>query len=69
MPTKVKTIKLSYPQLNPHGTPTRPDYLYRVEQITDSTDFVPKQMLTKAQVDELCACRDWKVTVVGSSMA
>lgn len=40
------------------------DKPFRVEKITDSTEFMPNDMLSKDTVDHLCAKRDWKVTIV-----
>lgn len=37
---------------------------YRVERVTDTTEFHIGQMLPKREVDSLCAARDWKVTIV-----
>jgi hypothetical protein len=61
---KTKTIKLE------HGSV--PDRMvnglwhYLVLQVTDSTEFSPRDVLKKAQVDELCKSREWKVTIVGA---
>lgn len=65
---KTMTITLSYP----HYDNTLIDVLarnnaprvYRVEAITDSTDFVPHQQLPKQLVDQLCASNLWKVKMV-----
>lgn len=58
---KIKTIKLSYP----HDPLDAPDRRWWVLQVTDSTEFAPRTYLSKAEVDELCSAKDWKVTVVG----
>lgn len=65
---KIKTMTLSYPHLNcdrSHNPKTNPEknQVWRVDQLTDSTDYLPGQQLHKSQVDELCAARDWKVTI------
>jgi hypothetical protein len=50
-----------------HKTGLRPlERVWRVVKLTDSTDYNPKQMLTKNEIDGLCASRDWKVTIVNS---
>jgi hypothetical protein len=70
MTTKTKTITLSFPHYddtkNMNTSPTRSDAprVYRVEKVTDSTEFEPTRQLSKKQVDELCDAKDWKVTVV-----
>jgi hypothetical protein len=38
--------------------------LYRVEQVTDSIDPMPGDMLTKDTVDGYCHNGGWKVTLV-----
>jgi hypothetical protein len=65
--TKKKTITVSYP----HGTPVAGrgsvnSHLYRVETLTNSTEYDPSQYLEKTQVDTLCASDEWEVTVVTS---
>ena len=60
MANKIKTIRLA-PHTDPHSLEGE---IYRVEQITDSIEFVPSKYLTKKQVVELCEAKDWKVTVV-----
>lgn len=60
--TKLKTITLLW------GIPDRDvtgKMNYRVDKITDSTEFAPYQVLKKEQVDELCAAKDWKVIITG----
>jgi hypothetical protein len=61
MATKKKTITVAHPIPNPDNPR---DPLYRVVRLTDSTEFRPRQTLTKKQVDGLCAAADWKVYVV-----
>ena len=41
---------------------------YRVEQITNSIEFYPEQMLTPETVQELCDPDDWKVIVKGGGL-
>lgn len=36
---------------------------WHVDVVTDSTEFSPGQLLTKEQVDKLCADDGWKVTI------
>ena len=64
--TKIKTITLSHGWRVP-GDPVGGILGYRVERITDSVDYDPLQILTKKQVDILCASKEWKVTIVGPS--
>jgi hypothetical protein len=69
MSGKIKTIKLSYPTPNwardfdPKAPGAEPN-VYTILQVTDSIEFSPKQQLRKAQVESLCASREWKVTIV-----
>jgi hypothetical protein len=61
MEKKIKTARLAY------GIPSRTTdnvYDYLVQSVTDSTEIHPRQVLTKAQVDDLIAARDWRVTIV-----
>lgn len=63
---KVVNLSLSYPHPNA-GKSYRDDrpethYVYRVEQVTDSVEFVPNQVLTKDKVAELCQSKAFKVT-------
>jgi hypothetical protein len=72
MSTKIKTITLSYPHLNPdrdHDPRVNPErnQVWRVEQTTDTTEYSPGQHLHKAGVDELCTATGWKVTIKRSS--
>ena len=70
MTTKTKTIKLSHGHapVEPaaHRTPEAWEKAlrYRVEQVTDSTEYRPGQLLERKEVDDLCAASGWKVTVV-----
>jgi hypothetical protein len=56
-----KTILLSYPHVQDHDQPGTSS-AYRVEKVTNSTDYVPGQILDKAAVDELCRST-WDVTM------
>jgi hypothetical protein len=60
---KIKTITLAHPIPNPNDRENK-NPLYRVNRLTDSTEFSPRQLLTKKQVDELCVADDWKVYIV-----
>lgn len=60
---KTKTINLSYPHLNRNGTVDNPDYLYRIEKVTNSTAYSPTNYLTKKEVNELCESKDWTVNI------
>ena len=57
---KTKTIVLTYPW--PDRDSDRTD-LYRVESLTNSTEYNPHQMLKKAEVESLCRLKDWTVTI------
>ena len=63
MPMKTMTIKLQATQTmdNSRSDGWRPVWL--VEQVTDSIEFTPGQMLERTKVDELCAAPRWKVTI------
>jgi hypothetical protein len=59
MTTKTKTITVAYGwQIDSVQTG------FLIEKLTDSTEYYPGQVLTKPQVDSLCANRYWKVTIV-----
>jgi hypothetical protein len=58
MKIKTMTVTSNWPDRNS----SRSD-LFRVEVITDSVEYAPHQMLTKAQVNELCDSKYWKVTI------
>lgn len=58
---KTKTITFSFPHHDPNVQGGR---LYRVERLTNSVDFAPRQLVTKKEVDELCSARDWTVTCI-----
>jgi hypothetical protein len=62
MTIKTKTIKLTNGWTQ--ATDTVADTSYRIEQVTDTTEFSPGKMLSKTQVDELCASGHWRVTIV-----
>ena len=72
MTQKIKTLKLSHGAINysiaslgeRHKMENR---LYVVEQIGDTTEYIPGQTLTKKEVDVLCASAQWKVTMVNKS--
>jgi hypothetical protein len=64
---KTKLIRLSHPHSMRIGqTNEVDDKAYRVEQVTDSTEYSPRELLSKLEVDELCNCNRWKVTIVSS---
>src|SRR5262245_2539966 len=67
---KIKNVKLSWPH-EPMNVPprcTEKQYndaaRYRVEQITDSTEFNPGDLLDKVRVNSLCHSMRWKVIIV-----
>lgn len=62
MTAKIKTIILSFPHARVESADGKP-WVYQIEKVTDSTEFGPGSFLEKKEVDELCAARDWKVTV------
>ena len=65
MPVKTKTITVAYTYTNrflDNGLPKK----YRVVKVQNSTEYNPADMLSKKQVDELCAARDWTVNVIGT---
>lgn len=64
MKIKTKTIKLSYPWTGQFKEPG-----YRIEQLTNSTEFHPATYITKVQATELCASKHWNVTIVPSSQS
>ena len=71
MSTKQKRLKLSWPHPNmdrnyntaedPHGKNAQ---VYRVEDVDNSTDFVPGQQLTKAQVTDLTQFGPFEIKMV-----
>lgn len=67
---KMKTITLeTFEQLDPNPvreTAKTTRRVWRVLKVTDSIEFTPREILVKSQVDELCAAKDWKVTVNSS---
>ncbi len=66
MNTKDKTVLLSYPHMQNSGTVeeiTSGETVYRVEKISNTTEFLPGTMLTKMQVDHLCSRMDIGVTI------
>lgn len=67
---KTKSITVSSGWFISQGglvTITREGEDYRVEKVQNSTEFRPTQMLTKAQVTELCEAKDWTVNIVAPS--
>ena len=70
MSDKVKNIKLSWPHepanLPPRATQEQYEKAarYRVEQIADSVEYNPGQMLDRMLVNSLCHSQRWKVTIV-----
>lgn len=71
MPSKIKTIKLSSghaPGRNIASFTSQDAWdkalRYRVEQVTDSIEFRPGQLLERKEVEDLCTSKEWKVTVV-----
>ena len=61
---KIKTIILTaYPCYIPFSEPNKQVPAWRVEQVTDSIEFTPGDMLRKDVVDDLCASSMWKVTI------
>lgn len=67
---KIKTITMdTWEQVNhddPKWKPGEPlpmVRVWRVIKVTDSIEFNPRQILTKAQVDELCSSSHWKVII------
>lgn len=62
MADKIKTITVTAGWGD--GTAAGVGRAYRIERVTDSTEFTPLAFLSKAQVDELCAAKQWKVTIL-----
>ena len=65
--SKIKTIKLEATQTMDNKNATGWRTVWGVLQVTDSTEYTPGLLLEKASVDELCAAKNWKVTVVGKA--
>lgn len=60
---KKPTITFSYqPQSHQRGKE------YFCSRVTDSLDFTPGSYYTKADVQQLCDNRNWKVTIVAPHM-
>jgi hypothetical protein len=59
---KIKTMTVSHPW-TVLGDPTK---TFKIEKLTDTTEFAPGSFLSKKEVDELCVARDWKVTIVAA---
>ena len=51
---KIKTITL----IQPPGSVS-----YKVEKVTDSTEYRPGQVLDRNEVEGLCLSKAWKVTI------
>lgn len=64
MSQKIKTIKLERSTDLDKSEMHKRVNKYKVLQITDSLDFEPQAFITAEQVAELCAAKDWKVTIV-----
>lgn len=60
---KIRTLTVSFGHPDPHDA-LNASPLFRVERVTDSVEFVPGQMLSKKEVDVLCASQAWKVTTI-----
>lgn len=58
---KTKSITVSWPWYGAKGAT-----LYKVEKITNSTEYHPTQMLSKDAVDSLCHNREWTVNIIHS---
>jgi hypothetical protein len=64
---KTATIKVSHPHIRRIGNTNKVnENAYRVEQVTDSVEFAPGQLLDKEEVKELCSSSKWRVTIVAS---
>jgi hypothetical protein len=62
---KVKKIKLSHPHMRRIDNSNLVDEkAYRVEQVSDSVDVNPGQLLAKVDVEEMCQSDKWQVTIV-----
>ena len=47
----------------PDHTPEIDKYNYKVTRVIDATEPTVNEILTKAQVDDLCNSPEWRVTV------
>lgn len=57
---KIKTLKV----VGPTFVLDRPgEDMYKIIQVTDTTEFGDKRYLTKAEVQECCDSKQWKVTI------
>lgn len=56
MPVKVKSVNLSDGWLEPAP--------YRVERVTETTEYHIGQFLKKSDVEELCCSQNWRVAIV-----
>jgi hypothetical protein len=59
-----KKLTLSHGWLNPKSKPPHADYLYRVESVSNSVSYTPKQFLNKDEVSGLCDNEAWDVRIV-----
>ena len=59
---KQKQVTLSFPHGNLNSEKVE-DQFYRVEQVRNSTDPAVGKRLSKREVDDLCAARDWDVII------
>jgi len=68
MSTKIKTLKLSYPHLDPKATvPGSADnFGYLIVGVGDTVEFYPGQFLPPSEVKHLCDSNRWKITIVGA---
>lgn len=65
---KTQTIKLVYlPTPDPKGPAAGYVERWRVAQVTDSIVYNPGQFLGKDEVRDLCANRQWKVTIISTA--
>lgn len=63
MSTKMKSLKVSHPWPTDHDNPETSSR-YRVEQVTNSVEFSPGQLLTKKEIMSLCEATHWTVNTV-----
>jgi len=60
---KTKTITLTAGWLHKDDKPGSNVTGYRVEQITDSLEFAPGNVINRAEAERLCDSAMWKVTI------
>jgi hypothetical protein len=58
------TIRLEVTKVIDNGRTDGWRTVWKVGQVTDSTEFTPGELLEKAKVDELCAASAWTVTIL-----